>query len=213
MFAEELLVTYDGVDYTLPAVLVGNNLAYGEVADGMPVLTNYPLVVLPDYYGDVDGGAWNVTVVTASGSEGNHTLKIRGDFECQPIYNTTLYDGPITLEGSPSPGEGSWETSATNIMWPICHTDFAYAESLSVTFDGTTYVLQKVGGAFAYSDVDGQGNPSFANCPIAISINTNIANPYIAILSETETLGTHTLKIEGNFDCGEPDPDPSDPVE
>lgn len=67
-------VKYDGTDYQIPFDTYG----YGEFRDGYPYFGNFPVYIQS-----------GVTIVTAVGSSGTHTLKISGVFTCN-AYRSVL---------------------------------------------------------------------------------------------------------------------------
>ena len=98
-------------------------------------------------------------------------------------------------------------TTAQQGEFPVAQAELAYsqyidADTIYVTFDGTTYTCQKrhddEEGANYYGAPTVDGRVDFSTIPFSISSNSTNEN-YIA----TQTAGTHTVKVEAEESSGD----------
>ena len=178
----EVVVTFDGVAYTLPVESLPSSTYGFMVGASDPSFGDYPFMFLAMSFKSVD----RIEIVNIyAHTAGPHTIKVEGT----PVEPTAevLYEN--TFSGT------SFITSDVQDLWGITEM-----QAVKATFDGTSYILN-VDKDEEY-DMWSIGSSDFVDCPFFLMISeitdteTETAETSYEMTLETGTSGEHTIKVE-----------------
>ena len=169
---DTITVTFEGVEYVLPKVTMGNNSGYGEMLPGGdgPSFATYPVFVVPmnDIYTETVG-----------------TYSIKIETEDKSVFPVTLYSGNIDTAYEDEQADVAYAEVPIS-TWP-CNGDYAPC-SLHVTLDGVEHELEQTQNSSEYGQLE---NDQIKIVPYG---------DYSRLTVVTPTAGTHSITIVVN-DC------------
>ena len=194
----EVVVTFDGVAYTLPVESLPGSTYGFMVGSSDPSFSEYPFMFLAMSNKSLDKiEIVNIYTQTA----GQHTIKVEYTPSPEPAMQT-IWEGTFDATYSEDVGGNYYTTQDIQNGELIKNCN-----EVAVTFDGTTYTLPVEQTPFGYGvgdDVEPSSDHPFVLAFMVESPSSAVLKT-LAIFTLTE--GEHTIKVEGAPSGNEPSGD------